>query len=245
VTEPALWLQAIMIALPWFTIVLGTVVIMTAVAYQARGEVVGAGHATRVAIRWVPRYLWTNVHTSLIFWTPIGLLVGLRQWLVMAEVAAPEVVGGPLWWLAVIGLAVYLHTRTLLAPFLAVHADLPGTLAALEAWRLGGQRFLLCLATLAAGSLPVGAPLGLLALGVASSLSGSAHDAVLAAAPNLTWAGIQAVRPLLIPTLYQLYHELWHAEQVRPRKERGLAVPSLARAAVALTQGLPKWGHWE
>ena len=196
VRQPVLWQQVFMIALPWITIVFGTVVIMVAVGYQARDQIVDFGRATGVAIRWVPRYVWTNVHTSIIFWVPVALLLSLRQWLVMAigAVAAFQFVVDTFSWLAIVSVAVYLHTRTLLAPFLAVHADLPSTLAALEAWRLAGQHFSVCFATLVVGTVPVGLPLAIAALVLVRSLSGAAQEALVVALPDLAWAGIQFVR---------------------------------------------------
>jgi len=239
---PALWRQALTVVLPWITILLGAVVVMVAVGYHARGRSIDLARATSVAVGWVPRYLWTNVHTSLIFWAPVGLVFAARSWQegALPLMVVPEVVVDALWWLVIAGLALYLHTRTLLAPFLAVHADLPGTLAALEAWRLGGQHFSICLATLIVGSLPVGLPLGLLAFGVLR-LSGDGQGA----APDLAWALIQAVRPVLIAALYSLYRDLWDADQARQRAQGGLRVPLLVRAVLALTQPLPKLGRWE
>ena len=102
---------------------------------------------------------------------------------------------------------LFLHTRTLLAPFLAVHADLAATLAALEAWRLSGRHFSLCLATLILGSLPVGVPVVLLLLG---SLSVSGVG--LGAAPTFAWVVIQAIRPVLVPSVYALFCDLWDAD---------------------------------
>jgi hypothetical protein len=238
--------QALIVALPWVTTVLGAVVIMVAVGYQSRGQTVGLFRATRVAARWVPRYLWTNVHTSIIFWVPIGVLLKLRQWLlaIAPEELAAAFPVAVLSWLPILGLALYLHTRTLLAPFLAVHADLPGTLAMLAAWRLAGQHFALCLSTLVMGSLPVALPLGLLTLGIAQSLSEPAQTAFLAATPDLAWAGIQLIRPVLIPALYLLYLDLWHVEQ-QVRQHSGPHVPRLARIPLALTRPLPKFGSWD
>ena len=241
--EPVLWQQALIVALPWITIVLGTVVIMVAVGFQARGRIVDPGRATRVGLRWVPRYLWTNVHTSIIFWVPTGLLIALRdsQALFPPDTASAEPLTGFLWWLAIVGVALYLHTRTLLAPFLAVHADVPGTLAAVEAWRLAGEYFPVCFATLVVGSLPVGVPLGILAIAVAGTASGPVEVALRAAAPDLAWAGIQLVRPVLIPSLYLLFRDVW----ARRETQGGPAVPTLLRAILALTRPLPKLGAWE
>jgi hypothetical protein len=245
--EPVLWQQALIVALPWITIVLGTVVIMVALGFQARGQIVDPGRATRVGLRWVPRYVWTNVHTSLIFWVPIGLLDALRnsQAFSPPEAASLEPLTGFLWWLAIIGLALYLHIRTLLAPFLAVHADLPGTLAALKAWRLAGQHFPICFATLVVGSLPVAVPLGILSIAVAGTASGPVEDPLRAAAPDLAWAGIQFLRLVLIPALYLLFRDVWAAEQAGRGRQGGPAVPGLLRAILALTRPLPKLGAWE
>jgi hypothetical protein len=245
--DPALWQQVILLALPWLTIVLGTVVVMIVVGYHARDQTIDLGRASRLAIRWIPRYVWTNVHTSVVFWIPIGLLLAVRQWQAEAlpHTGAADMAIDALWWLALAGLAVYLHTRTLLAPFLAVHADLPGTLAALEAWRLAGRRFPVCLATLVVGSLPVGLPLGLFALYIGRSVSGAAYEAVQSATPDLIWAGIQAIRPVLVAALYPLYHDLWQAECVRRENAGGMRVPGVARALLALTRRLPKLGRWE
>jgi hypothetical protein len=194
----------------------------------------------------VPRYFWTNVHTTVIFWVPVGLLLEAREWQ-----AAAMPVGGAwglalaaLWWLVTGVAALCLHTRTLLAPFLAVHSDLPGTLAALEAWRLSGRHFAVCLSTFVVATVPVGLPLALLGLGLALTLSGAALTAFLAAAPNLVWAGIQAVRPILIPAVYGLYNDLWNAELARRRREGTPPVPGFARALLALTRPLPHPGRW-
>jgi hypothetical protein len=238
VRDPSPLQQALIVALPWLTVVLGAVVIMVAVAYQSRDQNVSLGRATRVGVRWVPRYLWTNVHTSIIFWVPTTLLLALRDRL---QSSIPDVI----WWLLIACVALYLHTRTLLAPFLAIHGDLPGTLAMLTAWRLAGQHLGVCMATLVLGSLPAALPLGILALTVARGLTGPAQEAFAAATPNLTWASIQLIRPILIPALYLLYSDLWHAELARVHEHGGLHVPRLARIPLALTRPLPKLGTWD
>jgi hypothetical protein len=241
------WQQALILALPWVTIVLGAVVIMVAVGFQSRGQIVSLRRATRVAARWVPRYLWTNFHTSIIFWVPIGLVLVLRQWLVSIapDDFAANIPLDTLWWLLIASLAAYLHTRTLLAPFLAVHGDLPATLAMLMAWRLAGRHFTVCLATLIVGSLPVALPLVLLALALAPTLEGPAQAALLAAAPDLAWVAIQLIRPVLIPALFLLYRDLWPAEQAQFEMPGGANIPRLAHLALALTRPLPKPGAWD
>lgn len=239
IKEPGLWAQAARFTLPLITAVMGTVVVMVSVSQQACGQPISIGRASLKALPWVPRYGWTNVHTSAIFWVPVGLLLQARalqeSMAPLAGTARPLVAAA--WW-AVIGMvALGLHTRTLLAPFFAIHGDLPGTMAALEAWRLSGRNFSLCLSTLVVASLPVVLPLAILSIALIVWLS--ALPIFLAAAEDLVWVAIQAVRPLLIPAVYLLYGDLWAAELSRRRREGEPAVPGPARLLLAITRPLP------
>ncbi len=85
--RPGTWEQVAMLVLPYVTAILGTVVVMLAVGHQARGRGIGLVRASLRALPWVPRYFWTNVHTSAIFWAPVGLLLLVRAW---QEVAVPS-----------------------------------------------------------------------------------------------------------------------------------------------------------
>jgi hypothetical protein len=240
------WQQAAALGLQWITIVLGTVVFMIAVGCHARRRSLGLGHATVYALSWLPRYLWTNVHTSIVFWGPIGLLLVLRGWqqqtLPVAGIAELGLNG--LWWLLLGATALYLHTRTLLAPFLAVHADLPATLAALEAWRLSGRALAPCLSTLVAASLPLVLPMLVLAVGVLLTPAPELRRAVASALPELVLAAIQVVRLVLIPATYWLYTDLWEAERARRRWRGAPPEPAPVRAVLELTQRLPRLGRW-
>jgi hypothetical protein len=238
--EPYLWQQIAIASLPWVTVVLGTVVVMIVVSHQAHGRSIGVGAASCEALAWVPRYLWTNVHTSLIFWLPVGLLLRAREHLVaILSGTTIEPAANVAWWTITGAVALGLHTRTLLAPFLAIHSDLPGTLAALEAWRLSGRHFAICLATFIVASLPVGLPLALLSLLLLLTLPAPGQAAFVAAAPSLVWAGIQAIRPLLIPAVYALYQDLWRHELQRRQREGDPSTPGFARALLAITRPLP------
>jgi hypothetical protein len=239
--EPVAWQQVAIFALPWVTLILGTLVVMAAVSAHARGQTIGIGHATWRAVPYVPRYVWTNAHTSLIFWLPAGLLLWLRdqQENVFPLTGSTRELVDLIWWAVIGAFALYMHTRTLLAPFLAVHADLPGTLAALEAWRLSGRALGTCLTLLMAGSLPVALPLALVALGVQSLLSPELHDVLLAVWPYLAYAGVQMVRPVLIPGAYLLCNALWAEEHERRAREGQPRTPGWARGLLALTRGMP------
>lgn len=243
--QPSLWQQALRQSLPWVTAILGTVVVMAAVARQSHDRPVGLCGATRLALPWVPRYAWTNVHTSVVFWVPVGLLLQVRGWqeaLVPLAGWAGSAAAG-LWWLVIGGVAVTMHTRTLLAPFLAIHGDRPGTLAALEAWRLSGRYFAVCLGTLVLAGAPVALPLATITLVLVLTLPIPAVATLEAAAPDLIWAAIQAVRLVLIPALYLLYHDLWQAELAHRERYGQPPVPRLAQALLALTRPLPHFGQ--
>ncbi len=243
--EPAVWQQALRQVLPWVTAILGTVVVMAAVSRQARGRPVGLAGATRLALPWVPRYVWTNLHTTVIFWVPVGLLLQAHAWqsaLVPLTGWVGLVVVG-LWWLSIGVVGLTMHTRTLLAPFFAIHGDRPGTLAAVEAWRVSGRHFGACLSTLVAAGAPVALPLVGLAGVLLLTLPAGAAATLVAAAPDLAWAAIQAVRPVLIPAVYLLYTDLWQAEQARRQRDGEPQVPRIAQGLLAFTRRLPHLGQ--
>jgi hypothetical protein len=246
VAEPSPWLGLLIGGLPWITAVLGTVAVMIAIGEGVHGRPIRLGHAGREALRWTPRYLWTNAHTSLLFWLPMTALTAGRAW---QESALPVSGAGGLavtllWWATIGTVALVIHTRTLLAPFLAIHGNLPGTLAALEAWRLSGRCFARCLAVFLAGSLPVALPLALLAASFLILLGEPGQRALVAAGPALLWAAIQVVRPVLMPAVYALYDDLWTAEQARRRRDGEPSLPWLARRLLALTRPLPHLPAW-
>ena len=59
--------------------VVAPVVLMHAVDAGRGGERIGVLEATRRGVPWVPRYVWTNVHTTVLFWVPVGTLVLLWE----------------------------------------------------------------------------------------------------------------------------------------------------------------------
>ena len=245
--QPNLWQSALLYLLRSLTVVVGAVVVMVVVAYHAQKRAIGVPRATWLGLRWVCRYLWTNAHTSLIFWLPVSLLVWLRA--AQAEAAplgeAGQTLMNGVWWLVIGGVALAVHTRTLLAPFLAVHGDLPGTLAAIESWRLSGRSFRLCLGTLVIAAAPVALPFGAVCGGLLLALPDGPRETFLLILPDLAWAAIQLVRPLLIPAVYVLYTDLWHAERARRAAEGTPPPPALARPLLALTRPLPHTGRWD
>jgi hypothetical protein len=204
--KDSLWFQPLVALLPLITIVVAPVVLMHAVDAGGLGERIGVLEATRRGVPWVPRYIWTNVHTTVLFWVPVGALVLLWERSPLGAYL-PTVV-----WVTVIALvALHQHVRTVLAPYLAVHGHLGGTRAALTSWELGGQHFWHLLGTFVLASLPVALPLGLVYVLAERFGPDPLSAALLAASWQLGWVGVQATRPLLIGGLHTAYEDLYAA----------------------------------
>ncbi|MDE2815234.1 MAG: hypothetical protein OXK81_00865 [Chloroflexota bacterium] len=248
IAEPNIWQQALLYLLRSITVVLGTLAVMVMVSFHAQGREIGIARASWLGLHWVFRYLWTNAHTSLIFWVPTTALLWLhaRQGEVVPLEGGFQPLADGIWWIIIGVLALAIHTRTMLAPFLAVHGDLPGTLATTESWRLGGRSFRTCLSTLVLASAPIAIPLSIAGGGLLLTLPSAQRAFFLIALPDLTWAAIQLIRPLLIPAVYALYKDLWEKEAAGRTAGDVLATtPKLARPLLALTRPLPHFGRWE
>lgn len=248
VPEPNAWQDVLFYILRSLTVVLGTLAVMVVVAYHAQGRVIGIVQASRLSLFWVFRYLWTNAHTSLIFWIPVSALtwVHARQEALVPLADGVQPLANGVWWIATGGIALAIHARTMLAPFFAVHGDVPGTLATIESWRMSGRSFWVCLSTLVLASAPVAVPLGIAGGGLLLVLPSAQRALFLIALPDLIWAAIQLIRPLLIPAVYGLYKDRWENEAAgQAEGEVSRSVPYLARPLLALTRPLPHFGRWD
>jgi hypothetical protein len=204
------WYQPLVAVLPLVTIVVAPVVLMHAVNAGHGGERISVLEATRRGVPWVPRYIWTNVHTTVLFWVPVGALVLLWERSPLGA-ALPTVV-----WVSIIALvALHQHVRTVLAPYLAVHGHLGGTRAALTSWELGGRHFWHLLGTFVLGSLPVALPLGIAYLAIEEFAPHPLSAALLAVSWQLSWVGVQSTRSLLIPALHTAYEDLYAVQAAR------------------------------
>ena len=223
-------------------------IVMMAVSAGFRGEVLSLAASIGRGAVWIPRYIWTNLHTTPIFWVPVTLLETLRQW--RAENAPleglAEIALSAAFVIVIAAVALYLHMRTLLAPFFAVHGKLPGTLATIESWRLSGRRPIETFGTMVVASAPAAVPSGALILGLYFSLAGVPEaQAVLGAMlPSLILVFIKLVRPFLIPATYLLYNDLWSEEVDRRAREGHPPIPFLARPLLALSRWLPRLAGW-
>ncbi len=248
IREPNAWQHALLYFLRSLTVVLGTLVVMVMVAYHAQGRELSIVQATRLGLHWVFRYLWTNAHTSLIFWIPVTALTWIharQESLVpLSDGMQPLANGG--WWLVTGGIGLAIHTRTMLAPFFAVHGDVPGTLATVESWRVSGRSFWVCLSTLVLASAPIALPLALVGGGLLVVLPATLRAMLFIALPDLIWAAIQLIRPLLIPAVYVLYKDSsGEKDGGRQAGDSPATAPILARPLLALTRPLPHFGRWD
>jgi hypothetical protein len=201
------WYQPLVALLPTITMIVAPVVLMHAVDAGRGGERIGVLEATRRGVPYVPRYVWTNVHTTVLFWVPVGALVLLWERSPLGPWLPPVV------WVTAIGLvALHQHVRTVLAPYLAVHGELGGTRAALTSWELGGRHFWHLLATFVLGSVPVALPLAVGFLMIERFGPVPLSAALLAASWQLAWVGVQSTRGLLIPALHTAYEDLYGSE---------------------------------
>lgn len=203
------WCEPLLFLMDAATTVVAPVVFMMAVGSTYRNERLNLAQVIRQGLPWLPRYVWTNAHTTAIFWVPVGILLFAHR---AVERAADTGVyqEGLLnagWGLAVGCAAVYFHTRTLLAPFLAVHSNLPASQATWFSWRLSHDYFRTAAATFIVCAAPVALPLGLLAAAV--SRSNGTLLGGMDSLPHATGIGLQLIRLTLIPAVYALYHDLW------------------------------------
>ena len=232
------------VVLDFFPAQVAPAVMMVAVAAGFAGRTLGVGDSLRQGLPWLPRYIWTNLHTSVVFWVPVGTLVALYQRRIggLPDDGALGTAISVTLIAAMIVLGLYIQTRTLLASFLAVHENQPGTLAALNSWRIGGRHTGRILGTFVVAGLPVALPLFLLVSGLLIAWQGlpEVQAVLLAMLPSLAWAAIQVVRPVMVPAVYSLYRDLWDDEVARRRRDGEPHNPAFVAPLLAVSAWLPR-----
>ncbi|MCL0043173.1 hypothetical protein M1N17_01870 [Dehalococcoidia bacterium] len=161
------------------------------------------------SLPWVGRYLYTNAHSSVVFWVPIGLLYFMYRFqsINMPVSTDYDYLQRIVWGAIFVLTGIYLHTRTALAPYLAIHNNIQATLAITVSFRLSsGGDFWRVLGVLLFASIPpivvMGALLGL------GELFGILHlERVSAISLHFIGLVLQGIRLLLIPSLYSLHQE--------------------------------------
>ena len=218
------------------------VMFMKAVAAAHEGRRPGLWRHLEDGTRWLPRYIWTNLHTTVIFWVPVGILtLGLisYQRTAFAE-SFPGGLVSVLWIVVIGGTGIYLHSRTLLAPFIAVHGNVPGSLAALESWRVSGRVFGPVLATFVITAGPLAVPLAAVFMGFYLTLTGPALEVFTATLAAQVWIAIKLIRPPLVAATYALYMEVWPGELERRAQQGHPATPTLVRWLIDVSWWPPR-----
>ena len=218
------------------------VMFMKAVAAAHEERKLGLWRHLDDGTRWLPRYIWTNLHTTVIFWAPVGILtLGLINY--QRTPFAESFLGGliSILWIVVIGgTGIYVHSRTLLAPFIAVHGNVPGSLAALESWRVSGREFGRVFATFVITSGPIAAPLAAVFMGFYLTLTGPALEVFTATLAAQVWIAIKLIRPPLVAATYALYTEVWPGELARRAQQGHPATPALVRWLIDVSWWPPR-----
>lgn len=182
-------------ALPWITITLGNLSAVLAIEALDAGEPVVPARILPSAIRWLPRYLWTNGITTVLFWS---LFIPL-QWLVSQQTSAWN--WPPLAPIAILLLPMlFWHVRLVFATYAAVVDDQPGMRAVMTSLCIPQGRWKMVVAAFAGSFLivaPLAGPLYLMILSI--------HNAVIAGA--FEWVLVMPIRPLFIATLHKIYHD--------------------------------------
>ncbi len=182
--------------LPWITITLGNIAAVLAIEALDAGQPVVPGHILPATLRWLPRYLWTNGLTSVLFW---GLFLPL-QWVVSQQTARlgwPPLAPTALLLLPML----FWHVRLVFATYAAIVDDQPGFRAVLISIRLPHRRWKMVVAAFV-GSVLIAAPLaGPLYLWILTL-----HNPVVA--EGFEWALVMPIRPWFIATLHVIYQDL-------------------------------------
>ena len=218
------------------------VIFMKAVAAAHDGRRLGLWWHLADGTRWLPRYIWTNLHTTVIFWVPVGALalglIGFQR-LALAE-SPPGILISILWVVAIGATGLYVHSRTLLAPFIAVHGNVPGSLAALESWRVSGRMLGPVFATFVISAGPIAVPLAAVFMGFYLTLAGLALDVFTATLVAQVWIAVNLIRPPLVAATYALYTEVW-ADELERRAQLGHpATPALVRWLIDMSWWPPR-----
>ena len=181
--------------LPWITITLGNISAVLAIEALGAGEPVIPARILPAAVRWLPRYLWTNGLTTVIFWS---LFLPL-QWIVGQQVAQW---GWPPFAPVLILLLpmLFLHVRLVFATYAAIVDNQPGWRSVLISLRIPQGRWKMVVAAFAGSFLvvaPLAGPLYLMILNM--------HNGLLA--EGFEWALVMPIRPLFIATLHMIYKD--------------------------------------
>src|SRR5262249_25099178 len=181
--------------LTWVTIIVGNIALVLAMEVLDDGRRLVPTELVAAAVRWLPRYLWTNGMTTVLFWgifTPLQTLlaVWLGRWNWPAFAALALLLVPMLFW----------HVRLVFATYAAIVDDQPGVRAVSISLGIAHGRWAMVAMAFAGSVLieaPVAGPLYLLILQVANP----------AVAFACTWILVMLMRPLMIAVLHEIYED--------------------------------------
>jgi hypothetical protein len=183
------------LGLPWITIILGNMAAVLAIEALDAGQPVVLARILPAVIRWLPRYLWTNGITTVLFW---GLFMPL-QWVISQQTNRwgwPSFAPTALLLLPML----FWHVRLVFSTYAAIVDDQPGMRSVMISIRLAHRRWKMVVAAFAFSVLivaPLAGPLYLVILTI--------HNPVIAG--GFVWALIMPMRPLFIATLHMIYKD--------------------------------------
>lgn len=196
--------------LPWITIVLGNLSLVLAMEALDSGQPIIPAQILPAALRELPRYLWANGITTLLFWgifTPLQWLVGLGVTRLGWPGFAPT--------LLLLLPMLFWHVHLVFATYAAVVDHHSGVRSVLISIRLTNKRWLLIAAAFVGSVLveaPIAAPLYLLILHLANPL----------VAGGFTWILLMGMRPIFIATLHEVYEDFRPAPLLSLRNQNAL-----------------------
>jgi len=189
-------------ALPWITITLGNISAVLAIEAIDAGKPVIPAEILPAAVRWLPRYLWANGITTVLFWVPVTLAqVGLGK--LTSQWGWP-----PFTVILLLGIPMlFWHVRLVFATYAAIVDDQPGARSVRISIGIAHRRWLMVFAAFVGSVLvegPVIGPMFLLIQGISNSY----------VAGGFTWVLIMLMRPIFIATLHEIYEDYRPAAEI-------------------------------
>jgi len=208
-SQPGPLAHWVALGLPWITIIVGNISVVLAIEALDAGQPIVPARILPAALRWLPRYLWTNGITTLLFW---GLFLPL-QWVVSQQTNR--------WgWPSFAPVALLLlpmlfwHVRLVFSTYAAIVDDQPAIRSVMISMSLAHRRWKMMVAAFVGSVLivaPLAGPLYLLIL--------TMHNPVIE--EGFEWALIMPMRPLFIATLHMIYKDFRPATTLAEgRKQR-------------------------
>lgn len=194
-------------ALPWISITLGNVAVTLAIADHEADRSLLPGRTLIAAVRWLPRYLWTNALTSILFWgvfTPLQWIIGIQvsRWSWPPFTPTALLLLPMLFW----------HVRLVFATYATFDDHQSGVCSVRTSIKLAQKRWVMIAGAFAGAVLvmaPVAGPLYLLAL----------RNPNPVVVTGFTWLIVMAMRPLLIATTHGIYQDFGPAlARVEPQE---------------------------